>query len=321
VLLTSEEHGGPPKEYSAIPFLALKTETFPFIEVGVYRAQVGFSPPPRSQQLVRFMADNEYEDILYEVRNHVCRITINRPEVLNAIRTATYDELGRGVLRAAEDGSVGVIVIRGAGERAFSSGGDVRSQKVQTQSGGRRHLQRALTLGQALRNCGKPVIAAVQGYCIGAGHELHLMCDLTISAESGRFGQTGANRGMVPIWGATQILPRVVGEKLARELIFTGRLLSAQEAFALGLVNQVVPDSHLDVAVQAMCDKLLDNSPQSLRIAKLSLNHAVDAMWPSFVDGSEIISLVYGSPEQREGSAAFLEKRKPDFNKFRVRDL
>lgn len=264
------------------------------------------------------MANDEYEDIIYRVYSHVCRITINRPEVLNALRTKTYDELGRAVSRATDDGSVGVIVISGAGERAFSSGGDVRSQKIQTQTGARRHLARILTLGQALRNCGKPVIAAVRGHCLGGGHELHLMCDLTISAESGRFGQVGPNVGMVPVWGATQILPRVVGEKLAREMIYTCRILTAQEAFSLGLVNRVVPDSELEAAVQEMCDKLLDMSPQSLRIAKLCLNNAVDAMWPSFVDGVEILSHLYGSPEQQEGSAAFLEKRKPDYRKFRV---
>ncbi|MGB3390941.1 MAG: enoyl-CoA hydratase-related protein [Pseudaminobacter sp.] len=264
--------------------------------------------------------ENKYEDILYDVRDHVARITINRPEVMNALRTNTYEELGRAMLEASEDGSVGVIVLQGTGPRAFSSGGDVKSQSVQTFAGGRRHLQRILTLGNAMRNCGKPIIAAVRGYCVGAGHELHLMCDLTISADTGKFGQVGPKVGMVPIWGATQILPRVVGEKLAREMIYTCRLLSADEALKVGLVNKVVPEPELEAAVQAMCDDILDKSPQSLRIAKLSLNSAVDAMWPSFVDGAEILTLIYGSPEQREGSLAFAEKRKPDYRKFRVRD-
>lgn len=266
------------------------------------------------------MTNIQYEDLIYAVSDNVCRITINRPEVLNAIRSKTYEELGQAIVEATDDATVGVIVIQGAGERAFSSGGDVRGQKVQTPASGRKHLQKVLALGQSMRNCGKPIIAAVRGYCLGAGHELHLMCDLTISGESGRFGQTGAHVGMVPIWGATQILPRVVGEKVAREMIFTCKVLSAQEAHDLGLVNVVVPDAELDVAVQAMCDRILEMSPQSLRIAKLSLNHAVDAMWPSFVEGAEIITHIYGSPQQREGATAFTEKRKPNFRKFLVNE-
>ncbi|MCO5066855.1 MAG: enoyl-CoA hydratase-related protein [Rhizobiaceae bacterium] len=270
--------------------------------------------------MVKMTALDAFEDVLYRKVDHVAYVTINRPHCLNALRTKTYEELCAAVRDATDDASVGVVVIAGAGDKAFSSGGDVKAQRIQTQAGARRHLQRILALGQALRNCDKPTVAVVRGYCLGGGHELHLMCDMTLSGESGKFGQVGPNVGMVPVWGATQILPRVVGEKRARELIYTCRMLSAAEAFEWGLVNQVVPDAELDDLVDATCKKLLDMSPQSLRIAKLSLNHAVDAMWPSFVDGMEMLSFLYGTPEQREGAAAFSEKRKPNFNKFRAAD-
>lgn len=263
------------------------------------------------------MSEIEFEDLLYESRGHIATITINRPEVRNALRTETYMELRQAFIAAGEDHSVGVVVLRGAGGQAFSAGGDVRGQGKRDQAAGRRHLQRVLDLGTAMRNCGKPVIAAVEGFCVGAGHELHLMCDITISADSGRFGQVGPKVGMVPVWGATQILPRIVGEKLAREMIYTCKLYSAEEALSMRLVNRVVPVAELDAAVDELCQTLIDRSPQSLRIAKLSLNHAVDAMWPSFLEGIEMVSQLYGSAEQVEGATAFLEKRKPDYRKFR----
>lgn len=255
----------------------------------------------------------QYEDILVETSNQVTRITINRPQARNALRTQTYAELTAAVIAAGEDSQVGVIVLTGAGDKAFSAGGDVKEQRDRGPEGGRIHFQRLLALGAALRNCGKPVIAAVRGYCVGGGHELHLFADLTIAADNAVFGQAGPRVGMVPVWGATEILPRIVGEKRAREMVFTTRFYSAAEAEAMGLVNRVVPLADLDAAVQEMCDRLLEMSPQSLRVAKLSMNYATDAMWPAFTHGAEIVAGLYGSPEQREGAAAFAEKRKPRF--------
>lgn len=254
-----------------------------------------------------------YEDILVETHEGVCTLTINRPEVRNALRSQTYEELTEAVLEAADDRSVGVIVLTGAGDRAFSSGGDVKDQQGRGPDEGRTHLRKVLALGTALRNCGKPVIAAVKGYCVGGGHELHLFADLTIAADNATFGQVGPRVGMVPIWGATEILPRIVGEKRAREMVFTTWFYSAEEAERMGLVNRVVPLGELEAAVGEYCDRLLEMSPQSLRIAKLNMNHAVDAMWPAFTHGAELVASLYGSPEQQEGAAAFAEKRKPDF--------
>lgn len=261
---------------------------------------------------------HDFEDLIYEAKDGVARITINRERVRNALRTRTYEELTAAVSAASDDGTVGVIVIRGAGDKAFSSGGDVNDQRGRTAAVGRIHLRRLLALGAAMQECGKPIIAAVRGFCVGAGHELHLMCDLTVCTTDSRFGQVGPRVGSVPMWGATQLLPRIVGEKKAREMIYLTKLYTAAEAERMGLVNEVVEPERFDEAVDTMCQRLLDASPQSLRIAKTSLNFALDSMRPAFTSGAEMLSLMYGTDEQGEGAAAFLEKRSPDFRKFRV---
>lgn len=257
------------------------------------------------------------DDVLVSMADQVATVTINRPEVRNALRTQTYVELTESFLELADRDDIGVIVLRGAGDKAFCAGGDVRDQLDRTPSGARAHLRRVLALGQAMRGCGKPIIAAVRGYCVGGGHELHLMADLTIAAEDGVFGQVGPRVGGVPIWGATQILPLVVGEKRAREIVYTTRFYSAQEAESLGLINRVVSVGEFENEIQAFCDELLTKSSQSLRIAKVSMNYAVDAMWPAFSHGAELLSTIYGTDEQREGVQAFLEKRSPDYRRLR----
>jgi naphthoate synthase/2-ketocyclohexanecarboxyl-CoA hydrolase len=260
----------------------------------------------------------DLEDLIYEVKDGIATITISREHVRNALRTRTYEELTAAVTAAADDGTVGVIVIRGAGDKAFSSGGDVNDQRGRTAAVGRIHLRRLLALGAAMQECGKPIIAAVRGYCVGAGHELHVMCDLTICTSDSQFGQVGPRVGSVPMWGATEMLPRIVGEKKAREMIYLTKLYTAAEAERMGLVNQVVEPDELDAAVDDMCQRLLDASPQSLRIAKTRLNFAIDSMRPAFTAGAEMLTLMYGTDEQREGSAAFLEKRPPDYRRFRI---
>lgn len=259
-----------------------------------------------------------FEDLRYEVKDGVATITIDRAHVRNALRTKTYEELTTAVTAAADDGTVGVIVLTGAGDKAFSAGGDVNDQRGRTATVGRIHLRRLLALGAAMQECGKPIIAAVRGFCVGAGHELHVMCDLTIASSDAKFGQVGPRVGSVPMWGATEMLPRIVGEKKAREMIYLTKLYSAEEAERMGLINQVVEPEDLDEAVDAMCQRLLDASPQSLRIAKTSLNFAIDSMRPAFTAGAEMLTLMYGTEEQGEGAAAFLEKRPPNYRRFRV---
>lgn len=264
--------------------------------------------------------DIEFEDVLYKKEAQLATITINRPEVLNALRGQTYVDLIAAFRLATDDNEIGVIILTGAGDRAFSSGGDVRGQKSRTVAAGRKHLHRMMELQALMRNSGKPVIAAVNGYSIGGGHELHLMCDITIASEKARFGQVGPKVGSIPIWGATQLLPRIVGEKKAREIIYLCRQYSPQEALDMGLINAIVPHEELMDTARAWADEILDKSPQSLRIAKTSLNFESDQLYASYIHGIEMLALTYGNQENLEGVSAFLEKRPPDYRKFRHAD-
>lgn len=260
-----------------------------------------------------------FEDLFYETRDGIARITINRPEVRNALRTDTFGELAEAFCQAHDDPSVGVVVLTGAGEKAFCAGGDVKSQSSRSANAGRRHVRIAGQLAVAMRNLGKPIIAAVNGDAVGGGHELHILADLSIAVDTARFGQVGPRVGSVPILGGTQLLPRIVGEKRAREMIFLCRLYSAQQALQMNLVNAVVPREQFEAEVESWCQELLDKSPQALRTAKISMNHATDLeFYGSFVHGAELLCLNYETPEYKEGPKAFLEKRKPNFRQFRA---
>jgi dihydroxynaphthoic acid synthetase len=257
------------------------------------------------------------EDVILEKEGGVASVIINRPEIRNALRSQTYRELAESFERLRDDASTGVIELRGAGDQAFSSGGDVGEQRGRGPSEARSHFQTLLRTALAIRGSGKPVIAAVDGYCIGGGNELALWCDLTVATERSVFGQVGPRVGSVPVWGATQILPLVVGEKRARELIFRCQRYSARQALEMGMINEVAPNDGLDACVAEWTDDLLARSPQALRIAKTSLNSWIDLMWPSLVSGTEALAQIAGTEEQREGQIAFREKREPDWARFR----
>lgn len=260
----------------------------------------------------------EWQDVLYSVDRGVATITINRPEVHNAFREQTLDELIKAFEAADEDREVGVIVLTGAGERAFSSGGDVGTEAEFTKHDAWRYNRRCLQLSSLMRNTGKPVVARVNGWAVGGGNELNLLCDLAIASSNAKFGQAGARVGSVPIWYGTQMLPRLIGERRAREVVFMARQYTAQQAYEMGWVNLVVEPEELDATVREWCDQLLEKSPTALMIAKLQLNYASDELFPSVVGGFRMLNVgLHGTPEQHEGMTAFLEKRKPDFTSFR----
>lgn len=258
-----------------------------------------------------------YQDIIYTAQDGVARITINRPETYNAFRGETLDALIDAFRTAEADGSVGVVVLTGAGDKAFCSGGDVTWEEESDEAGALQLARRTTMLSMIVRGCGKPVIARVNGYAVGGGNELQLICDLTIASENAVFGQAGPKMGSVPIWWGTQLLPRLVGEKRAREIVMLCHRYPAQEALEMGWINKVVPEAELDAAVDEWCEELLQLSPQALRVAKLSLNFESDQLWPSVFHGYQMISFIHGTEEFHEGTQAFLEKRKPDFGRFR----
>lgn len=261
-----------------------------------------------------------FEDILYSSKDGIVTITINRPEVRNAVRPTTYEELTEAMKQAGDDPEVGVVVLTGAGDKAFCSGGDVRDQSARKPYIGRTHMRRLFALSSAMRMLDKPIIAKVRGFCVGGGNEINLFCDLTVASEDAKFGQVGPRVGSIPIWGACQLLARYVGERKAREMLYTCRLYSAQESLEMGLINQVCPVDKLDAEVDRLCQDILDKSPQSIRVAKIALNAGSDQdFYASYFPNAELLASIYGNDENMEGIRAFLDKRPPNFRKFRTR--
>jgi 2-ketocyclohexanecarboxyl-CoA hydrolase len=255
-----------------------------------------------------------YEDILYDKRDGVATVTINRPNVLNAFRARTVDEMLEAVKDADYDNSIGVIVLAGAGDRAFCSGGDNSSRDGGY--GGKGLVGMPIEeLHSAMRDARKPVIAKVQGYAIGGGNVLATVCDLTIASEKAVFGQVGPRVGSVdPGWG-TAYLSRLVGEKRAREIWFLCRRYTAAEAFQMGLVNKVVPADQLDAEVESWCREILALSPTAIAIAKRSFNADTENIRGIGALGFEALALYYGTEESKEGTQAFMEKRKPNYRR------
>lgn len=258
-----------------------------------------------------------YTDILYDKRDGVAWITINRPEVRNAFRTRTVHELTDAFEDARFDPAVGVVVLTGAGERAFCAGGDQKERGAEGYSTDGQRPMNVDALHTAIRHCPKPVIAMVNGFAIGGGHVLHVLCDLSIAAETAVFGQTGPRVGSVDAGHGTGYLARVVGEKKAREIWYLCRQYSAQEALAMGLVNKVVRPQDLRGEVEQWCRELLDKSPTALALAKQSFNIDSEPRAGVAEFATTALNLYYQTPEAMEGRNAFVEKRAVDFKKFR----
>lgn len=262
-------------------------------------------------------ASRGYGDILFELRDGVAWITINRPRVQNAFREQTLDEMTDAVRATREDPTIACIVFTGAGDTSFSAGGDFHAMMRLNRTNAAMWNDRMLGLAMAIRGVTIPVIAMVNGWCMGGGHELALWCDLVIASENAVLGQTGAKVGACPTVGATQYLPRIIGERLAREMIFCARRFTAAEAVEVGLINKCVPQDRLLAATLEWCETIKGHSPQTLRYTKKSLNSESDELYASWQQGMELLAMVWGSEEAQEGMQAFLDHRKPDFNRFR----
>jgi 2-ketocyclohexanecarboxyl-CoA hydrolase len=256
-----------------------------------------------------------FDDILYEVKNDVAWITINRPEKMNAFRGQTCDELIKALNRAGYDKSVGVIVLAGAGERAFCTGGDQSAHDGNYDGRGTIGLPME-ELHDTIRNVPKPVIARVQGYAIGGGNVLATICDLTICSDQATFGQVGPKMGSVDPGYGTAFLARVVGEKKAREIWYLNKRYSGPEAVTMGLANVCVPHEQLDAEVQKWAEEICERSPTAIAIAKRSFN--MDTAHQAGIAGMGMyaLKLFYDTEESREGVAALREKRKPAFRKY-----
>jgi len=262
-------------------------------------------------------SDIWYDTLSYDTGGGVAKITINRPEVRNAFRPTTLFELSHAFSVARDNPKIGVIILTGAGEAAFCSGGD---QKIRGDDGyvgldgvGRLNV---LDLQVQIRRLPKPVIAMVAGYAIGGGHVLHVCCDLTIAADNAIFGQTGPKVGSFDGGYGSWLLAQTVGLKKAREIWYLCRQYSAAEALAMGLVNAVVPLASLEEETLKWCDELLAKSPLALRMLKGALNAVTDGAAGMQQFAGDATMLYYMSEEAQEGRDAFKEKRVPDFAKF-----
>jgi len=258
-----------------------------------------------------------YEEILFELYDGIAKITINRPEKRNAFTPLTVQEMLDAMTICREDSRIKVIVLTGAGDKAFCSGGD---QSVRGVGGyvGMDKVPRlnVLDLQKLIRSIPKVVIAMVAGYAIGGGHVLHVVCDLTIAADNARFGQTGPKVGSFDGGFGASYLARIVGQKKAREIWYLCDQYDAQEALDMGLVNKVVPLDQLETTTIAWCRKIMEKSPLALRMLKASFNAELDGQAGIQELAGNATLLYYLSEEAQEGKQAFLEKRQPDFDKF-----
>ena len=265
----------------------------------------------------RWVKSGRYQDILYHTMPGIAKITINRPEVRNAFRPTTVFELLAAFEVARNDPKIGVIILTGAGDMAFCSGGDQRIRGddgyVDPKGIGRLNV---LDLQVAIRRLPKPVVAMVAGYAIGGGHVLHLVCDLTVAADNARFGQTGPRVGSFDGGYGAGLLARTVGQKKAREIWYLCEQYDAQAALDMGLVNKVVPLARLEEETLAWCRKMLEHSPLALRMLKAGLNAADDGLAGIQQLAGDATLLYYLSDEAQEGRDAYVQKRKPNFAKF-----
>lgn len=258
-----------------------------------------------------------FTEILYHKYQGIAKITINRPRVHNAFTPHTVEEMRQALYDARMDESIGVIILTGAGNLAFCSGGD---QNIRGESGYKgedgRDFLNVLDFQREIRTCPKPVIAMVAGYAIGGGHVLHIVCDLTIASQNAVFGQVGPKVGSFDGGFGASYLARIVGQKKAREIWFLCRQYSAEEALKMGLVNAVVPLDQLEETTIAWAKEMLEHSPLALRCLKAAMNADCDGQTGLQQLAGDATMLYYMTEEAQEGRNAFLERRKPQFHKF-----
>lgn len=266
---------------------------------------------------VNWVEAGTFADIKYHKAEGIAKITINRPEVRNAFRPLTVDEMSQALHDARFDPEIGVIILTGEGEKAFCSGGD---QKIRGDAGyvDGRGVPRlnVLDFQRQMRTCPKPIIAMVAGYAVGGGHILHMVADLTIAADNAIFGQTGPKVGSFDAGYGSAHMARIVGQKKAKEIWFLCRQYNAQQALEMGLVNAVVPYDRLEEETVQWCREILSNSPIAIRCIKAAMNADEDGQAGLQELAGNATMLFYMSEEGQEGRNAFNEKREPDFNKF-----
>jgi len=256
----------------------------------------------------------DFDNLLLERDGAVAVITVNRPQVLNALNFSTIDDLRRAALALKQDAGVRAIVITGAGEKSFAAGADINEIAVQSPAHTKELALRGQHVFDLFENLGKPVIAAINGYALGGGCELALACTLRVAADTARIGQPEINLGIIPGYGGTQRLARLVGKGVALELLLTGKQITAAEALQIGLVNRVVPAARLLSDAKALAAELAGKAPIAVQYIIEAVNRGLEVSFDTgqFLEAT-LFGLVASTDDMREGTKAFLEKRKPDF--------
>jgi len=256
----------------------------------------------------------QFQYVIYEKSERIATITLNRPEALNAFNKDVVEEILKALEDAKNDEKIRVVILTGAGEKAFSAGADIKTMKGFDALKARELSLMGEKLCSAIENFEKPVIAAINGYALGGGLEVAMACDLRIASDKAKMGQTEINIGLIPGWGGTQRLTRLIGKTKAKELVFTGKMIDAKTAEQLGLVNMVVPADQFREAVRKFAMELAEKAPVALRIAKALINKGADMSLDAAIALEREGFGVVGSTEDlQEGVSAFIEKRKPVF--------
>ena len=254
------------------------------------------------------------ENVLYEKRGAIAYVTLNRPKVLNALKQAVFAELKSAFEDARNDASIRGVILTGSGDKAFAAGADIAEMSNYTGIEAGEATRRAQEVTEIIENLGKPVIAAVNGFALGGGCELSMACTIRLAVEGAKFGQPEVKIGVMPGAGGTQRLPRLVGKGRALQLILTGEVISAQEAYRIGLVNEIVPSSNLIPRAEAILNQIISNAPLGVKFSIEAVNKGLEA---SVSEGllleASLFAVCAGSEDKKEGTSAFLAKRAPQF--------
>jgi enoyl-CoA hydratase/carnithine racemase len=255
-----------------------------------------------------------YENILLEKKNAIGYVTVNRPKVLNALSLATMEELGVAFQEIKDDSAIRVAILTGSGEKAFVAGADIGELAKQDPVSGKKFAHRGQAVLDLIENLGKPVIACVNGFALGGGCELALACTMRLASENAKLGQPEVKLGILPGYGGTQRLPRLVGKGLAMQMILAGEMITAQEAYRIGLVNEVVAAAELIPRAEAIAAKIIANAPLAVQYAMEAINRGMDM---TLAEGQFVEAAMFGvccaTEDKKEGTSAFLEKRAAQF--------
>jgi enoyl-CoA hydratase/carnithine racemase len=254
------------------------------------------------------------ENVVYDKKGPIAYVTVNRPKVLNALNKATIIELRVAFEDARDDSAVRGVILTGAGEKAFAAGADIAEISNNTSVEAEEATRRGQGLTELIENLGKPVIAAVNGFALGGGCELAMACSIRIAAESAKFGQPEVKLGVIPGYGGTQRMPRLVGRGRALKLILSGEIIDAAEAYRIGLVDELLPDAHVVERAEAVLKKIITNAPLSVKYALEAVNKGLEtSVSEGLLIEASLFAVCASTDDKKEGTSAFLEKRAPKF--------